>query len=41
MIAFDLQYHIGVIITSIVNKNEIIVNENNIIVLEIFRHQQQ
>ena len=41
MIVFDLQYYIGVIITLIVNKNEIIVNENNIIVMKRFRRQQQ
>ena len=41
MIVFDLQYYIGVIITLIVDKNEIIVNENNIIVMKCFRCQQQ
>ena len=41
MIVCDLQYYIGVIIISIINKNEIILNENNIIVMKFFRRQQQ
>ena len=40
-IVFDPQYDIGVIIISIINKNEIILDENNIIVMKCFRCQWQ